>query len=164
MLVLFFYFRLFKKRKLDVLIVTAHRAGSASCIVHIMHHVYRLDIAPQRANCFFLSPGCSAHNWWIEHLWSCLSKQLTGVVYDCCYDGDTEPPCAVPGLDAEEIEMREKKVFEDAARRQSGIWDGLKFNKHPVVADVPPDLHEVFSTKLYVKVCIYSHRLYGAMI
>jgi hypothetical protein len=50
LLLLYFYFRLFKLRKLDVLIVTAH------------------------------SPGCSAHNWWVEHEWAFSSKKLTGKV------------------------------------------------------------------------------------
>jgi hypothetical protein len=122
MLVLFFYFRLFKTKQLDVLIVIAHRAG------------------------------CSAHNWWIEHLWSYLSKQLSGKVYDCRYPGDEVPPCRVSGIDKAEVARREKFVFERAAENQSAIWNGKVYNKHPVTAEVPSELQPVFSNAIYRKV------------
>jgi hypothetical protein len=117
-----YWFRLFKKRQLDVLVLGAQKAGA------------------------------SRFNWHIEHLWSSLSKLLTGITYDCCFPGDSKPACLISGLDAGEVKRRELFVFDRAAKQQSGIWNNTVFSGHKVTAEVPPPLHDVFSSEGYEQV------------
>ena len=68
----------------------------------------------------------------IEHLWSPLSKKLSGVQFSSKAIGDTKPPCQLPGLTAEERSLKEAEVFDTAINDLCSVhWADITFDGYP---------------------------------
>ena len=74
----------------------------------------------------------------IEHLWSILSNKLSGVVFNSKVDGESKPPSQQSGLSNEQIQEKEKIVFDKVlielqrAHWESSSFDGFDINISPV--------------------------------
>ncbi|KAJ8029124.1 hypothetical protein HOLleu_28451 [Holothuria leucospilota] len=81
------------------------------------------------------APGHSAYNP-IEHLWSPLSKTLTGITFPDRLPGET-PPSQQTNLSAVEKkakEAKEAKVFDVAIDSLNALWDGKDFDGFPITS------------------------------
>ena len=71
----------------------------------------------------------------IEHLWSPLSKALSGVILPSVLEGENEIPCKQP-LAPSVLEEKEKSVFDQAMQLVvSEYWKDLSFNNSEVRTD-----------------------------
>lgn len=69
----------------------------------------------------------------IEHLWSPLSKKLSGVQFSSKAYGDTKPPCQISGLTAQEQRQKESEVFDRAIFDLCTVhWANVTFDGYPV--------------------------------
>ena len=75
----------------------------------------------------------------IEHLWSPLSKKLSGVQFSSKACGDTKPPCQISGLTAQEQQQKESEVFDRAIVDlcmypvATVHWANVTFDGYPVI-------------------------------
>ena len=86
----------------------------------------------QQLDCLIVAthaPGQSAYNC-IEHVWSLLSRSLTGVTLQNHLPGQCLP--IEQRLGAKERKAKEAKVFDNAIGILSGYWNGKSFDGHPI--------------------------------
>ena len=72
----------------------------------------------------------------IEHLWSPLSKQLSGVIFDPVVPGENKSPINQSNLTKEQLVQKESIVFNKAMRELKAFWNGSKFDDHLINIEI----------------------------
>lgn len=80
------------------------------------------------------APGYSAYNP-VEHLWSPLSRALTGVLGNPIADGDERPPAYLSLPPADKLQ-KEISVFDREMQKVKLHWDGKEFDGWPILTHV----------------------------
>ena len=120
------------------------------------------DINLTRLTCVTYPAGRSAYNP-IEHAWSPLSNQLTGVTLPAVLVGEEIPPCKQSSLTKEELNKKNLTMLDIATNTLVKYWENVTYDGCAVVPVVVTSKEEERSYNDHDKIDRFLHATLKAL-